>query len=364
MNLSVYIFGNLGNGYAQYPNDYTHTVFSTFYQNSKAITQIAIHRENQLMYYGYIRKLEANSYIGLCAVINGKNITKIDRLFEVYENIIESMVKNGYLIHFNDKGDIVSNVSKLYEKKEEIESITLRLQVAFEKMESSSQILPAVSYGTAKDSIHSFSIQDKNEDIIKSSYTNGYTFIYKSKDYNTTHINSYMGVILKKNKEFSVLQKEYTDLRNKYIELQHKQQNTVWVSFFALVAICFGIIVWTKVLFPSEVTKKDMGEYVYYGPMQDGEPNGTGIAIYHSNDKDGRLYYYGNFTNGKRVDENAIMFYKNGSYYRGSMNGDNWNKGLLFDIDNAHFVGEFKENAPWNGDWYKHEKVQTIRNGE
>ena len=107
-----------------------------------------------------------------------------------------------------------------------------------------------------------------------------------------------------------------------------------------------------------------MGEFVYYGPIQNGEPNGTGVAIYHKNDKDGRLYYYGNFTNGKRIDENAIMFYKDGSYFSGSMNEDKWFKGLFFNVDKEHYVGEFKDNTPWNGEWYKHVKEQTIKNGK
>lgn len=98
--------------------------------------------------------------------------------------------------------------------------------------------------------------------------------------------------------------------------------------------------------------------------MENGEPNGTGVAIYHKNDKDGRLYYYGNFNDGKRIDNNAIMFYKDGSYFKGSMNEDKWYKGLFFDVEKAHFIGEFKDNKPWNGEWYKHVKEQTIVDGE
>ena len=66
----------------------------------------------------------------------------------------------------------------------------------------------------------------------------------------------------------------------------------------------------------------------------------------------------------KRIDNNAIMFYKDGSYFKGSMNEDKWYKGLFFDVEKAHFIGEFKDNKPWNGEWYKHVKEQTIVDGE
>lgn len=364
MNISVYIFGDLSSGYTQYPNDFTKAVFSTFYNNSKATTQVAIHRDNDLMYYGYVRKLENNNYIGLCTVINDKLITHIDRLFTIYEDVIELMVRNGYLIHFSDKGEIVSKVGRLYENREEIDLLTSSLQSSFDRLEQASIKLPSVSYATSIDSVKSFSIQDDAEEILKSSYTNGFTFVYKSKGYNTAQMSSYRGIIIRKDKEILNLQEERNKLKSEVLSLKNKQRNTMWVSFFAITALFLGVIVWTQVLFPSEVTKKNMGEYIYYGPIKNGEPNGTGVAIYHSNDKDGRLYYYGNFTDGKRIDNDAIMFYKDGSYFKGSMNEDNWNKGLFFDVEKAHFIGEFKNNKPWNGEWYKHVKEQEIKNGE
>ena len=242
--------------------------------------------------------------------------------------------------------------------------ITSNLQAAFDRLEGSSKKLPAVNYGVAKNSVKSFSIQDDGLEIIKSSYTNGYTFIYKSKGYNTAQMNSYKGVVARKDKQIQELQDECTKLKSEVSSLKNKQRNTKWVAMLSIVALVLFGIVYVKVINPSEVTKKDMGAYVYYGPMENGEPNGTGVAIYHKNDKDGRLYYYGNFNDGKRIDNNAIMFYKDGSYFNGSMNEDKWYKGLFFDVEKAHFIGEFKDNKPWNGDWYKHVKEQTIVDGE
>ncbi len=364
MNISVYLFGNFRAGYSQYPNDYSQTIFTTFAKNAQATTQVAIHREGDLMYYGYIRMLEDAEYLGLCVAVNGKYLTQVEGLFAIFEQVIESMVRNGYLIHFGDKGEIATNVGQLYESKEEIDLITSSLQAAFDRLEGNSKVLPAVNYGVAKDSIKSFSIQDSVQEIVKSSYTNGFTFIYKSRGYNTAKMRSYRGIIAKKDNQIQSLENDCADLKKQVSALKNKQRNTKWVSALSIVALALFGIVYAKVINPSEVTKKDMGAYVYYGPMENGEPNGTGVAIYHKNDPDGRLYYYGNFTKGKRKDNNAIMFYKDGSYFKGSMNEDQWYWGLFFDVEKEHFIGAFKNNTPWTGYWYKHVKEQTIVNGQ
>lgn len=365
MNISVYLFGEFSMGYSQYPSDYSQTIFKSFAKSAQSTTQVAIHRDGDLMYYGYIRKLESDGYLGLCVIINGKFITQLDGLFSVFEYAIETMARNGYLIQYSDKGDICTKVGQLYENREEIDLITSNLQVSFDRLEGATQKLPAVNYGVAKDSVNNFSIQDDEQEIVKSSYSNGYTFIYKSKGYNTAQMKSYKGLISQKESEIKKLQRECGDLRSEVSTLKNKQRNTTWVAILSVVALILFSVVYVKVINPSEVTKKDMGAYVYYGPMTNGEPNGTGVAIYNEKDKDGRLYYYGNFTDGNRVDSNAIMFYRDGSYFKGSMNEDKWNKGTFFDVaEKEHFIGEFKDNSPWNGCWYKHVKVQTIVDGQ
>ena len=40
MNVSIYIFGEFDNGYNQYPDDTTSTIFRAFYKRSTSIGQI------------------------------------------------------------------------------------------------------------------------------------------------------------------------------------------------------------------------------------------------------------------------------------------------------------------------------------
>lgn len=177
-----------------------------------------------------------------------------------------------------------------------------------------------------------------------------------------SQISSHKGILDKKEKEIATLQEESSELENQVSSLKNKLQNILLASI--IVAFILGGIVWTQVLFPSEVTRKNMGDFVYYGPIQDGKPHGEGIAIFHSNDNDGRLLYIGNFTDGKRIDDNAILFYNDSSYYCGSINEGELINGLFFDIGGAHFKGKFKNNEMWSGVKYKHVKEKTIVNGK
>ena len=175
-------------------------------------------------------------------------------------------------------------------------------------------------------------------------------------------MNAYATRLRKLNSLINDLKQSNQQLQSDLTINRRKQQNMKWVSLLSIVALILGFIVWNKVLFPSEVTKYDAGEFLYYGPINNGKPNGVGVAIYRDNDKDQRLYYYGNFVNGERVDTNAIMFYCDGSYFKGSMRNDKWQKGRFTDVDGAAFVGSFKNNQPCDGIWYKQIEAQTVGN--
>ncbi|MDY3063196.1 MAG: hypothetical protein SOW56_04105 [Bacteroidaceae bacterium] len=241
MNASVYLFGRFNNGYTQYPNDYTSAIFGRFYEKSKSTTQIVIHRDNNMMYYGYIRKLEANDYIGFCVVLNGLLLTRIDSLFSLFENVFAECVIKGHLVYFNECGSVVSNVNKLYTNKEEIDLLTEDLRVGFNRLEGSITSLPSVRYSVSKDSVKEYVIDDDLAKIVTSSYTNGYTFIYKSRGYNTAYFNSYKGVLARTSKEKAELKERLYKLQTEYEKTLRKKKQFKVVLILFVVLICSGV---------------------------------------------------------------------------------------------------------------------------
>jgi len=241
VNISTYIFGSLGNGYSQYPNDYTQTIFQSIYAQSSAPTQIAVHREDKLIYYTYVRKLEKGQYIGFCVVLNSVMLTDFKEMFSIFENIITSLVVNGIILQFNDNGDIVSKARQLYTSQAEISHIADNLRSEFAKLENTSKVLPPISYSIAKNEKRTFSIDDNINDIVKASVSYNYTFIFKEKDFDTQPLSSYRCIVSRLNKETLELKKKNTELQEKNKEILRQKKQFRNVVLLTLVIIVCGI---------------------------------------------------------------------------------------------------------------------------
>ena len=362
MNISVYLFGEFSTGYSQYPIDYTSSIFNSFKDNAKADTQIAIHRERDLMYYAYLRKFESGKHFGICCVLNGLMLMQVDGLFKLFESVMSMQIARGTFVRFTDDGSITTG-SSATGNKDEYQLLAEYLRTQLEKIQTAP--LPPVNYANSNASVKNHTVDDYNGDIINSTYSYGYTYIYKAKGYDTVQTNSYKGIIAKHKRTNAELQKRNEELSVKLTQEKIKQRNLKWVGVLAAIAVIFGVILWNKVLFPSEVTRYETGEFVYYGPLNNNhQPEGVGVAIYPDNDSQKRKFYIGNFVNGKRQDNEAMLLYQNGDYYYGSMNDDQWGKGVLYmKTDNSHFTGNFSNNKPYNGTWYEHKPVIQVSDG-
>lgn len=253
MNCSVYIFGKLSSGYTQYPEDSSSDVLRTLYNHCKAPTQIVIHRDGSMMFYCYIRKLDGGKYIGLGIAINGYYISNADKLFPIFENTIEKMACQGVFIHFAADGSLTTSLKNLKAEEEEIDTLAENLRLGIERKSNAHQKLPHTDYTIAKDSVKEFCISDNSLDIIRASYTYGFTYIYKKKDYDTVRMNCYRSVLSKVIKENATLKKDNANLREeKQKILNQKKQYRKVVILSLIVIICLlGLF-----LFYNEVTNK------------------------------------------------------------------------------------------------------------
>ena len=240
MNSSVYVFGSLGNGYTQYPDDYAKVIYQNFYARSTASSQITIHRDNNLIYYGYIRKLDVSSqYIGFCVLLNGVMFSQIGSLFPIFENAVADLVARGEILHFSDRGNITSSISNLNEKQQEVERIASVILNQISGLESNTKKLPPVSYGVSNNESKTFSTSDKNEDIVNASCKYSYTYVLKDKDYDTASLTSYRSVLIRLNKEKDILSNNYSELKTKYEKLtEQKKQYKKVVILCVLIALC------------------------------------------------------------------------------------------------------------------------------
>ena len=246
MNATVYIFGNFSNGYAQYPVDYTEVVFQKFLQNATSESQIAVHRDSDLMYYGYVRKLNKNEAIGCCTVINGLLLTDFTKLYSVYERLVEQLAVNGDFIQIANNGELkASDIGCLANCQDQIDEISIQLRNEFDRLTPSFKGLPPQSFSTAKDSVRNYSITDNPDTIVKASYTESFTFIYKVAGSDTVKLSSYRGTLIELNREKNKLADELEDLKKKHnATLRQKKSITVVLGLliFVVLLICCGSI--------------------------------------------------------------------------------------------------------------------------
>ena len=98
MNSTAYIFGNLGTGYTQYPDDSQSSVFMT--ANAEGSSCVSIRREGRMAWSIYRRSLSDGRFIGLAVGFNGVCCTSIKDMFSIFETVVTGLAFEGKLIGF------------------------------------------------------------------------------------------------------------------------------------------------------------------------------------------------------------------------------------------------------------------------
>lgn len=126
MNHSVYIFGNLGQGHFQFPEDYSADILKISSSSIKYKDQISIIRDGNLIYYAYTRNLDDNrtNYIGFAITFNSVYYLDNNDLFSIFDSVIQLLLVDSKLLQVADNGDIVANDSSLLHNAEQTSKIT------------------------------------------------------------------------------------------------------------------------------------------------------------------------------------------------------------------------------------------------
>lgn len=202
-----YIFTQNKGQFSSYPSDENSEIFKKICKESKANTQIVIRRDSHLIYYCYVR-LYDEQILGLCRIYNGLYLKNIPKVFDAFEEIVAKIVVQGIILKFNTNGEIVYDSGNLYNNPSHIEYTITVIDEFFEKLESYAKELPPEKYFLTTDAIKIFSCNDSPKEIVKASYTYGYTIIYKDSDYETIQVNTYKGVLYSIKQENSSLRKK------------------------------------------------------------------------------------------------------------------------------------------------------------
>lgn len=352
MILKNYIFSYVSGNYQQYTSDHSEAFLKPCCIDCKDTHQIAIHRDGNLMYYTYLYKKNASSIYGL-SVVCGEVCLNLKWLYEYLQKMLESSANKGVLFNYDKQGQIRKNVVSFATEAAEIDNVFRDIKNDLERYPLYWEQLPPEDLSVPLTGKISLAFNDDDKAKITEALKHYHNVVVTMEN---TSPSSFSQTVLRLNSEKEQLLVQKNGLEREIEVLKRQKKQYKWVGILGIVVLILGVIIWNKVLFPSEVTHYETGEFVYYGPMKNKKPHGVGVAIYPTDDSDGRKYYIGNFVEGERQDSLAILFYQDGDYFYGNMEGDKWKNGLFYrQSDGTYFTGTFdNENNPYDGEWYDH----------
>ena len=186
MNASVYIWGDFGRGLTLYPEDFSKDVISTFYNNSTSKTQLLIHRNNELMYYGYSRQLAGNSkLIGFCVLVNDVMYNDVLKQFPVFEDVIAYLVQSTDILTLNENGDVSSNLKDINDQQGEFDSFAYIVNQYLKRLDNTISKLPPINYNTTINRTKFYTSDNSNNEILNETCKTGFVYVRKDKNYNS-----------------------------------------------------------------------------------------------------------------------------------------------------------------------------------
>jgi hypothetical protein len=242
VNYTSYIFGEFYGGYSQYPDDSSSNILKHIVSKCNAPSQLIIHRDESMMYYTYIRKINNKKYIGFAIVVNGYYFTQISVLFSLFEEKVEQLAEQGVIINYSKSGDLDTFLHSLINEEEEVIGFTNSLQDKISSIKNYRRI-PQVDFAVSVNSQKIFNESDNKSEIVKASYTFGYTIILKQENYDTLRSKSYRNTLKQLNAQNETLVKAVEELQeaNKRILRQKKQFRKVTFLFIAVIACGIGM---------------------------------------------------------------------------------------------------------------------------
>lgn len=166
MNCSVYFFGELGEGYTQFPLDNSSKkILSTFYDRGQADAKLTFVREGKLAYYGYTRPLQGGHFIGICCLFNDVLCTDLEKIFGVFEAEIQQMANDEDFLRLTSYDEIIPE-AKCFNHKA-VERISKRIRNRFANNNVPFIKIPPIKYSIDSSESKSFKYVDDARAVLQ-----------------------------------------------------------------------------------------------------------------------------------------------------------------------------------------------------
>ena len=238
MKPQVYYFGTLPSGFSSYPGDHTRAFFEEFIKRSKNTLQIVVHREDNLLHYGYVRKISDKNYFGLCICID-RIVKDTHKLMEAIDNIYAKMILQGVILKIGTSGDVQWVINSFVSEAVAIREYSKSLIDFLQKSEAKDLPLPPVDYSIAIHDCIEISFESSQEEINDAIGCYPNVYIAKS-NADIERVTSFSNVIKEKNKTISQLRGEviqYKELIQKILSQKNRYRLVALLSV-GLIVLC------------------------------------------------------------------------------------------------------------------------------
>ncbi len=236
MNATISIFVSDERFFSSYPNDYSKDIFKGFIDNSKNLAQIHVHRNGQLMYYGYTQKINKKSpfTLGVCILLNGSMFLEFGKLFSLFENVVSDMLVRLELVTLKSDGDFELNHKQLFEKKSEIDRLCLVVSSELESLKIGTSNLPSqnLSINNQKITTYPYNAQDENS-LVRESFK-GENMIVVKRSSESSSVSAIKNII-------SELNGKINKLTDSYNQLKKEKARLVIAAFVPWILILIGV---------------------------------------------------------------------------------------------------------------------------
>lgn len=238
MNSTIYLFGYLNEGFTQYPSNSATKIFRNQIDLAQCVTQIVTHRDGDLLYYSYIRKLEGDSngnpkLVGIVLLLNGAMFIDINLLFSFFEKLFCNLAYGNEIIGIDDSGNIVPMCSSIMFKEHEVDRITKYIREELSNLELYLSNLPPLCYEISINENCYALYNEGNERLTKLIAKYPYVCINKSEYYNTKELSDYL----------SQVSQNYSHPKNTGTNIYHARQVCI-DAIFIVVLLCILRIIW------------------------------------------------------------------------------------------------------------------------
>lgn len=238
MKPQVYYFGSLPNGFSSYPGDHTKAFFEEFLKRSKNVVQIVVHREGNLLHYGYVRKF-GNNYFGICLCIDCI-YNEVDFLFTVFDDIYAEMIHDGKILQMPAYGRIEWSIKDYIEETVALNEYSNKIIEWISLSESNSNELPPTDYSISISDCLEISLEASQDEIV--SATKRYPNLYiAKKDAEIERVTSFLHTLKKKDLLIKRLKEEKDNLKDENIRISRQKKQFTYVVLLCLLVITCGI---------------------------------------------------------------------------------------------------------------------------